>query len=108
MMNKPLVAKYKYTVDSSTGVNSKLIATSEGHELVAILVTAGSADIAVGIYDTSIASPDDKINAIFLGANQGESNSFCPVQPIPMNKGIYINIEQGGGSFNGKATVLFN
>jgi hypothetical protein len=53
-------------------VNTKQIATSN-HEVVAILVTGGSADIMVGVYDTATGdiNSSGEFDAIFVGANQG-------------------------------------
>ncbi len=109
MVTKPVVAKHKFTLNGSKGDISKQIATS-WHEVVAILVTGETSDIMVGVYDTDQGDTNGQgeFGPIFVGANQGESMSFCPNQGIPFSKGIFMQIEQGGGAFNGKATILFN
>lgn len=106
MISKPSVAKYKYTLDSSKGVNNKQIATSP-RELVAVIVTGGGADTVVGIYDSASGQVDTS-EALFLGCNQGESTPFTPCQPVPFTKGIYVQIEQGGTPFNGKVSLIMN
>ena len=106
MIYKPSTAKYKYNVDGDKGL-TQVIASSGGHELIAVLVTAGGAAVAARIYDTDTANQLDTTQSVLIAANQGESTSFTPVQPIPMNKGIYVVIEQGGNQ-GGEVFLLYN
>lgn len=106
MIAKPAVARYKYTLDGSFE-NARQLATS-GVELVAVVVTGGTADIVVGIYDTPTSAILKTSEALFLGANQGESTPFTPDMTMPFKKGLYVQIEQGGGTFNGKVFLLYN
>lgn len=93
MICKPLVSKYKYNLDSDTETTRQLI-TSPGHELVSIMITAGGFGAAARLYDS--ASGVGEINqSILIACNAGESSSFNPVQPIPLNNGLYIVMEQG-------------
>ena len=107
VINKPAVAKYKYTLDGAGGINSFQVATGGGHELIAILVTGGTADIVASIHDSANGA-GEKNQTIWIGANQGESMTFCPAQSISMKNGIYLLIEQGGSPFNGKVTIVYN
>ncbi len=106
MISKPLEAKYKYNLDSDSET-SKQIATSPGHNIVAILATATGAALAARIYDS--ANGVGEINqSILIAANTGESTLFTPCQPVPMNKGIYIAVEMGGAPFGGEVLILYN
>lgn len=106
MVTKLSASKYKYTLDSVSGETSKQVATGGGRELVAILVTGGSADIVISIHDSN--NGVGVVNqAIYVGANQGETVSVY-LGRVLMNKGIYFQIEQGGSPFNGKATIFYD
>lgn len=106
MVTKTPQALYKYTVNSSN--LSEQIAMSP-HEVVAVIVTGGSGGAAVRIYDSTDGAnePSPSIDSFLVAANGGESTAFCPAQAIPMFRGIYIELEQGGSS-NGEATILYN
>lgn len=107
MLAKPSVAKYKYTLNKNN--TSKQLATSAGREIVAVLVTAGGSSAVVRIYDSTdgAAEASPHQDSFIVAANTGESSSFTPAQPIPMTKGLYIELEQGA-NFNGEAFILYN
>lgn len=105
MVQKPALARYKYNIDGDRET-TKLIATSS-HEIVSIVVTATGSSIAVRVYDTDSSSRLDVSQSILLAANQGESSTYCPAQPVPMTKGIYVVIENGAG-FGGEAFLTYN
>lgn len=107
-INKPAVSKYKFTLDSTSNTGGTAqIATSGGHELVAIIVTAGTGAIVASIHDSANGVGDPK-DTIWVGAEASNSFDWSPSQLVPMKKGIYIQIEQGGNPFNGKVTILYN
>lgn len=110
MIAKIGVAPHREGINSALGstasINKKLLATS-AHEILAILVTAGSADIVVGIYDAKDVNSLDPAKAVYVGANQGESFDWSPAASIPFENGIVLQIEQGGFPFNGKVTILY-
>ena len=107
MATRIRVAKYKAILNSER--TSAQLATSGGHELVAVLATAGGGPIAVAIYDSAAGSvePSPSLDRFVVSANTGESTPFCPAQSVPMNKGIYVEIEQGIG-FSPEVLVLYN
>lgn len=107
MIIKPTIAKYKYTVNKNE--TSKQIATSGGVEIVAVIVTGGGGAAALRVYDSANGTVEDSpsANSFLVAANGGESTPFSPNQPIPMERGLYIELEQGGSS-NGEATIFYN
>lgn len=107
MITKPSVSKYKYTLNANE--LSKQIATSGGREVVAVLVTGGGSSAAVRVYDSAngAAEPSPSANSFLVAANAGESTSHAPGQPALMEKGLYIELEQGGPQ-NGEATIFYN
>ena len=103
MINKPSVAKYKYTLDSDTE-SSRQLSTSGGLEISSIYLSAGGAAAAARIHD-SISGAGAIKDSILIAANQGESTAYDPPRPIPMRKGIFIVIEQGLGA---ELTIIYS
>lgn len=87
------LARYKYNLDSENET-SRVLATSGGKEIVAIIVTAGAQPAAFRVYDSNVSSGNSK-DSILVAANQGESTTFTPAKPITFEKGIYVVMEQG-------------
>lgn len=106
MIVRPSVAK-KYILTSDE--TSKQIATSGGLQLIALLITAGSSSAAARVYDSANGSAEGtpSKDAILIAANAGESSSFCPARPLPMDKGIYAEIEQGQ-NFGAELTIVYS
>lgn len=99
MINKPAVAKYQIEIDSAKG-NTQM-AVNNGCEIVGLIVTGGSADVTVEIYDGS----ERKMT---VASNQGESFPYVPTQPIPIKNGIQVIFTQGGIPFNGRISFTLN
>ena len=99
-------ADYKYTLNANE--TFKQLATSGGHEIVAVVCTGGSGGAAVRVYDSASGAGEGSphTDAFLISANGGESSSFCPAQSVPMNKGIYIELEQSAG--NAEAFIVYN
>ncbi len=93
MINKLSVTKYKYTLDSNKETERQL-ATSGGHELVSLLITAGGTSAAARVYD-SAEGVGEKSQSILIAANAGESTPYTPTHPELFKKGIYVVMEQG-------------
>ena len=107
MINKPAVSRYKYTLNSNN--LSEQLSTSGGIEIVAVLVTGGGSSAAVRIYDSAdgVNQPAPFADSFLLAANAGESTPFTPARPIKMDKGLYIELEQGGPQ-GGEATIFYD
>lgn len=108
MLVKPSVARASVVFDTAIeGVDAKQMASS-GVEVVAVVITAGSADMAIALYDTDSGMDLYPNKRLDLACNQGESMPFTPAQPIPFKKGVYAVFGQGGKAFGGKITLVVN
>jgi hypothetical protein len=105
MIVKNSVSKFKYNLDSDLE-SSRQIATSGGHEIIGIMLTAQGGSASALICDSKNGMGLDNEN-IPISANAGESTVFTPAQPIGMNKGIYLVIETGK-TFGASLFILYN
>lgn len=102
---KPSASAYKAVLN---GNRTSAQLSTNPVELIAVLATAGGSAIAVRIYDSIAGSsePSPSLDSFVVAANTGESTPFCPVQPVLMTKGLYVEIEQGA-AFNPEVLVLY-
>lgn len=103
MITPILGAKRKYTVNGAE--IAKQLETSAGHTIRGVLVTGGGSSAVVRIIDSANGSGEAGPGPqnFLVGANTGES-TYAAVNCV-MDKGIYIELEQGGAQ-NGEATVF--
>lgn len=98
-------ASKKYTVNSAE--LSKQLTTSGGIVLRGVIVTGGGSSAAVRIIDSANGAGEAGPGPLnfLVAANAGESTADS-IQ-VEMEKGLYIELEQGGSS-NGEATVFYD
>jgi hypothetical protein len=109
MINKPAVARGKFTLDSAGPFGNAYLLSKAGVEIVAVKAIAGGTAIAGHVYDTNNPALLDISSAIPFAAESSNADSFTPAQPIRFNKGVYIVIEEGGVvGQNGEVTVIYN
>ena len=97
----------KYTLTSSE--TSKQLATSGGIEINAILVTGGASSAVLRVIDSAAGSAEAGPGPgnFIVAANAGESTPFCPTKSVLVDRGLYIELEQGAAQ-NGEATIFYD
>ncbi len=107
-INKPTLAKKRFTfVSELESQIFKIIATG-ACELVSVVVTAGGSACTFRLLDAAQYATGYNLESGISFAVEA-SNSFSPNlnQPVPFTKGIVIICEQGEGS-NAECTVTVN
>ena len=99
--------RYKVTLNAVSPTHQ--LATAGGVLVISVIVTGGSSAAAVRVYDSSAgegeASPS--IDSFLISANAGESTVYCPSRPVLMDRGLYIELEQGA-AFQGEAFITYD